>query len=262
MRVAGAPNAPGAPCGTLALEAAVGPCEPAGLGPEGPAAMAPESSPLRLRGIVTGEAGAELVGPRPSTPAASAKPAATTAPAVTTAAAPPPASTEGARPEALLAHAHHGFEGLVTHAASSLGHPVEQVIIAVDPELCLQRIDELIEEPDQGLDLLVGQGVEVVGVLPTDLDGSAGLGQGNHHDAPVGLGRGALDEPVGLELLEQLVEGLLADVEEVGELASGDGALHLQGGEHPAASASGVGQGAGMGMGGDVTTTHEPMKAA
>ena len=79
--------------------------------------------------------------------------------------------------------------------------------------------------------------------------------------APVGLGRGALDEPVGLELLEQLVEGLLADVEEVGELASGDGALHLQGGEHPAASASGVGQGAGMGMGGDVTTTHEPMKA-
>ena len=233
--------------------------------------MAPESSPLRLRGVITGEAGAEVIGPRPATTAASvmsagaAVPTATTAAAATTvltAAAPPAASAEGARPEALLAHAHHGFEGLVTHAAASLGHPVEQVVVAVDPELGLQRIDELIEEPDQGLDLLVGQGVEVVGVLPTDLDGSAGLGQGNHHDAPVGLGRGALDEPVGLELLEQLVEGLLADVEQVGELAGGDGALHLQGGEHPAASASGIGQGAGMGMGGDVTTTHEPMKAA
>ena len=109
---------------------------------------------------------AEVIGPRPATTAASvmsagaAVPTATTAAAATTvltAAAPPPASTEGAGPEALLAHAHHGFEGLVTHAASSLGHPVEQVIIAVDPELCLQRIDELIEEPDQGLDLLVGQ---------------------------------------------------------------------------------------------------------
>ena len=64
----------------------------------------------------------------------------------------------------------------------------------------------------------------------------------DEHDAPIGIGGPALDEPVGLKLLEQLVEGLLTDVEQIGEFAGGDGAVHLEGGEHAAASPGGVRQ--------------------
>ena len=82
----------------------------------------------------------------------------------------------------------------------------------------------------------------------------------DEHDAPIGIGGPALDEPVGLKLLEQLVEGLLADVEQIGEFAGGDGAVHLEGGEHAAAPPGGVRQRIAAAAI-HVTASHEPVEA-
>ena len=184
-------------------------------------------------------------------------------------AGPSPAPAEGSRSrppegpgsEAVLAHAHHGLEVLVAHAAAGLGHPLVGVPVVVDADLLLESGDDLVEKGREGDDLLVGQGAQVVGGLVAELGVAPGLGEVDEHDAPIGRRGPALDEPVGLKLLEQLVERLLTDVEQIGEFAGGDGAVHLEGGEHAAAPPGGGRQRTAAAAAAHVTASYEPVEA-
>ena len=238
----------------------------ASAGPEPPRAALGEVLPREDGGAATRTPATTRPSVRPTATVAAVAPVAATASGplasegvVSLGAEPGAAGTE--RPEAVLAHAHHGLEALRAHAPAHLVEPGPALGAGIRPELGLEGVDDLVQEPGQRGGLLIGEDIEVVGVRPAQRRAAAGLGEVDDHDAAVLLAGPALDEAVGLELLEQLVEGLLADVEEEGELAGGDRALHAQGRQHPAAAAGGVGEGPAV-VGRHVATAREALKAA